>query len=205
MSDENAQDRRVARTKLAIREALVALIEEKGFDAISVRDISTRADINRGTFYLHYRDKFDLLEQTEMEIIQNVEAIILQANSLNLADFNSTDRPLPVVVSMFEYLKQNAALMHAILGLGGDFAFMERIRRTVEKNLKLGFLAGIRAVNFLVPADYLISYLLSAHFGVIQAWLQNGCRESPKEMAVILSKLSWDGPIRSTGFGLSGN
>jgi len=199
--DEDSVDRRIVRTKISIREALVALIEEKGFDAISVRDISARADINRGTFYLHYRDKFDLLEQTEAGIIQDVEEIILQANSLNLADFNSTDKPLPVVVSMFEYFQENAALMHAVFGLGGDFAFLTRIRQTVEKNLKLGFLAGIRAVNFLVPADYLISYLISAHFGVIQIWLQNGCRETPKEMAIILSKLSWDGPIRSTGFG----
>lgn len=203
MKEESPLDRRIVRTKIAIRDALVALIEEKGFDALSVRDITARADINRGTFYLHYRDKFDLLEQTEDEIILEVENIILQANSLNLTDFNSIDKPLPVLVTMFEYLKDNAALMRAIFGLGGDFAFMKRIRQTVEKNLKLGFLAGIKAVNFLVPADYLISYLLSAHFGVIQIWLQNGCRESPKDMAIILSKLSWLGPIRASGFVLA--
>ena len=200
MGESLSVDRRIVRTKLAIREALVDLIDEKGFDALSVRDITERADINRGTFYLHYRDKFDLLEQTELGIIQDIEEIILQANSLNLADFNSTDKPLPIVVTMFEYLKENAALMHAILGLKGDVTFQNQLRKAVEKNLKLGFLAGIKAENFLVPSDYLIAYVLSAHFGVIQVWLQNGCVESPKEMAIILSKLSWDGPIRTTGF-----
>jgi len=55
----SSEDRRIARTKAAIREALVALIEEKGFDALTVKDIATRANINRGTFYLHYKDKFD--------------------------------------------------------------------------------------------------------------------------------------------------
>ena len=200
MGEALSVDRRILRTKLAIREALVDLIDEKGFDALSVRDITERADINRGTFYLHYRDKFDLLEQTELGIIQDIEEIILQANSLNLADFNSTDKPLPIVVTMFEYLKENAALMHAILGLKGDVTFQNQLRKAVEKNLKLGFLAGIKAENFLVPSDYLIAYVLSAHFGVIQVWLQNGCVESPKEMAIILSKLSWDGPIRTTGF-----
>jgi len=200
MGEALSVDRRILRTKLAIREALVDLIDEKGFDALSVRDITEQADINRGTFYLHYRDKFDLLEQTELGIIQDIEEIILQANSLNLADFNSTDKPLPIVVTMFDYLKENAALMHAILGLKGDVTFQNQLRKAVEKNLKLGFLAGIKAENFLVPSDYLISYVLSAHFGVIQVWLQNGCVESPKEMAIILSKLSWDGPIRTTGF-----
>jgi AcrR family transcriptional regulator len=200
MNSDPSPDRRIIRTKLAIREALVELIAEKGFDSLSVRDITTRANVNRGTFYLHYQDKFDLLDQIEMEIVQAIEKIVLQANSLNLADFNSIDKPLPVGVSMFEYFKENAALMHAILGMGGDFAFMARIRQTIEKNLKLGFLAGMKAENFLVPSEYLISYILSAHFGVIQTWLQKGCIESPKEMALILSRLSWDGPIRMTGF-----
>jgi len=200
MNSDTSPDRRIIRTKLAIREALVELIAEKGFDSLSVRDITTRANVNRGTFYLHYQDKFDLLDQIEMEIVQAVEKIVLQANSLNLADFNSIDKPLPVGVSMFEYFKENAALMHAILGMGGDFAFMTRIRQAVEKNLKLGFLAGMKAEKFLVPSEYLISYILSAHFGVIQTWLQKGCIESPKEMALIVSRLSWDGPIRTTGF-----
>ncbi len=93
MGEDTSIDRRIIRTKIAIRNALVALIEEKGFDALSVKDITTRADINRGTFYLHYRDKFDLLEQTQAEIIQDVESIILKANSLNYADFNSVDKP----------------------------------------------------------------------------------------------------------------
>jgi AcrR family transcriptional regulator len=200
MIEESPTDRRIVRTKVAIREALVSLIEEKGFEALSVKDITIGANINRGTFYLHYKDKFDLLEQTETDIIHKIEEIILQANALNFSDFNSVDKPLPVVVTLFEYLKENAALMHAVLGLKGGVAFQTRLRQTVEKNLKLGFLAGMKAEKFLVPSEYLISYVLSAHFGVIQIWLQKGCVESPKEMAIILSKLSWNGPIRNTGF-----
>ena len=146
--------RLIMRTKTAIREALVALIHEKGFGALSVSDITSRADINRGTFYLHYKDKFDLLEQTEADIINDMENIVLQANSLNFADFNSTDNPLPIVVSVFEYMKENATLMHAVLGLQGDFAFLTRLRAKIEKNLKLGFLAGLKAQNFLVPSEY---------------------------------------------------
>ncbi len=102
-------------------------------------------------------------------------------------------------MTLFEYLKERAALVHAILGLQGGVTFQAQIRKTVERNLKLGFLAGIKAENFLVPGDYLISYAISAHFGVIQTWLQKGCVDSPKEMALILSKLSFDGPLRATG------
>ena len=200
MNESEHTDRRISRTKTAIREAMVGLIVEKGFDAITVRDITDRANINRGTFYLHYKDKFDLLEQTEDEIIRDVQNIVLQANSLNYADFNSTDNPLPIVVTLFEYIQHHAVMMRAVLGQERDFMFLTRLRNTVEKNLKLGFLAGLKAKNFLVPSEYLITYILAAHFGVIQVWLQSGCKESPREMAIILSKLSLHGVIRMTGF-----
>lgn len=200
MGEESSTDRRIVRTKVAIRDALVSLIAEKGFDALSVSDITRRADINRGTFYLHYQDKFDLLDQTEAEIIGDLEEIILQANDLNFSDFNSVDKPLPVVVNLFEYLKENAALMHAILGLKGGMAFQNRLRATVEETLKLGILAGMRADHFLVKSEYLVSYAISAHFGVIQTWLGKGCVESPHDMAIILSKLSLHGPLRMTGY-----
>ncbi len=193
-------DRRIVRTKTAIREALISLIEEKGFDAILVSDIAERANINRGTFYLHYQDKYDLLDKTQTEIVEDFERIILQANSLNLSDFNNVEEPLPVIVLMFEYLKENASLMHAIFSLEGGVRFQAQIRQTVEKNLKLEFLAGLKERNFLVPSHYLISYTISAHFGVIQDWLERGCIELPREMAIILSKISWFGVVRSTGF-----
>ncbi|MHC1783440.1 MAG: TetR/AcrR family transcriptional regulator [Anaerolineaceae bacterium] len=108
MLTQKPLDRRIIRTKLAIHEAFVFLIKRKGFDAMLVSDIAEQANINRGTFYLHYQDKFDLLEKTQTEIIANVERIILQANTLDLSAFNSVEKPLPVIISVFEYLKENA-------------------------------------------------------------------------------------------------
>jgi hypothetical protein len=113
------------------------------------------------------------------------------------------NKPLPVLVIVFDYLKENAPLMRAIFGLQGGAEFQGLIRKIMEKSLKIGFLVGIKTEKFLVPGDYLISYVISAHFGVIHAWLQKGCPESPKEMALILSRLSFDGPVRSTGVILS--
>ncbi len=200
MSASSPLDRRIARTRLAIREALVSLIETKGFDALSVRDITETANINRSTFYLHFQDKFDLLEQTEQEIIQDIQAIILQTDSLSLANFHLTQQPLPVMVQMFEYFQANAALVRAILGIKGDIAFQIQLRKAIEQNLsKIGFFEGINSQNFLVPSEYLITYVIAAHLGVVQIWLKKGCLESPQEMALILSKLSLEGPFRAVG------
>lgn len=194
-------DRRVLRTKEAIREAFISLIEKKGFEALTVTDITMQANINRGTFYLHYRDKYDLLEQIEAEIIRYVEKLLLQANSLKLEEYQTADQPLPAMVTMFEYLKENASLMKAILGLKGGIAFQDQVRNAAERNLKLGLMVGMKPVRFLVPREYVIAYVISAHIGVIQEWLQNGCVETTREMALILSKLSFKGPFRVIGIG----
>lgn len=196
-------DRRIVRTKLAIRDALVALIKEKGFDTLTVRDIVARADINRGTFYLHYKDKFDLLEQTETEILEGIQHIFLQANSLDSGNVAKSESLQQFLIIMLEYVKEHANLIHAILGLQGDYSFIARIRSMLEQNLKEGALSGLNAENFLVPREYLIAYVFHAHLGVLQSWLAAGCKETPQEMARIFFQLSFDGPMRATGLDIN--
>lgn len=77
-------DLRVIRTKESIRHALVELINEKGFEAIKVKDITTRAKINRGTFYAHYQDKFDLMNKCEEEIMLDMSAITKRTSQVSL-------------------------------------------------------------------------------------------------------------------------
>lgn len=196
-------DRRIVRTRLAIRDALVALIKEKGFDALTVRDIVARADINRGTFYLHYKDKFELLDQTETEILEGIQHIFLQASLLDAGSVNKTEDFQQLLIILLEYVKDHAKLIHAILGLQGDYSFIARIRSMVEKNLKLGALSGLNEENFLVPREYLIAYVFHAHLGVLQSWLAAGCKETPQEMARIFFQLSFEGPMHATGLDIN--
>ena len=196
-------DRRIVRTQLAIRDALVALIKENGFDALTVSDIVARANINRGTFYLHYKDKFDLLEQTETEILKEIQQIFLGANSLRAGESNTVEQLQQLAIMLLEYIKEHADLMHAFLGLQGNYSFITRIRSMAEQNLKLGALLGLKEENFLVPREYLLSYVLHANLGVLQAWFVSGCKESPQEMARILFQLSFEGPIRAVGLNIN--
>jgi AcrR family transcriptional regulator len=195
-------DRRIQRTKASLREALITLIEEKGFETLTVTDLTTRAGINRGTFYIHYQDKYDLLEQTEAEIIQDIETILQLAQPLSLADLQKRELPLPLTVQLFEYLKKNASLLHAVLSLKGDITFQYRITKAMERNIfTRSIFADLNQENFRVPSKYLISYLVSAHLGVIQLWLAGGCAESPQEMAETLTVLSNFGPFQALGNG----
>lgn len=199
MNQPQAVDRRIARTRLAIQNALVALIQAEGLDAITVRDIVSLANINRGTFYLHYKDKYDLLEQTEAEILQNLQNLILQAKAIHMENSNGTEQLQQLLILILEYVKEHAELMHAMLGLQGNYSFITRIQRTVEQNLNLGILAGLTADKFSVPRQYLIAYVLHANLGVLQTWLAGNCQEPTREIARVLFRLSFDGPMRAAG------
>jgi AcrR family transcriptional regulator len=191
-------DRRIYRTREAILDALIYLIDEKGFESISIKDITDRANINRGTFYLHYHDKFDLLDQTENEIIERMKEILLSEGTWGFEEYINSGKPMPVIVSLFNYIKSRARLMHAILGLKANPNFQGRLKKAIESNLYyLGVFTNRNQTDLLVPGEYLVSYVAAAHMGVVQVWLENNCRETPEEMALILSQLSFNGPFRA--------
>ncbi|MGV3464039.1 MAG: TetR/AcrR family transcriptional regulator [Heyndrickxia sp.] len=202
MRDINT-DLRVIRTKESIREALIELIEEKGFEAITVKDITSRAKINRGTFYTHYQDKYDLMTKCEEELMQEMADRIIKNVPSIIAELGTnppTTAPFTILISIFEYLDKNRGFMKAVLGPKGDLSFQTKLKKFIWKNLfdsnKTPF---IKQEDFLVPAEYLISYIASAHIGVIQQWLNSDREESPEEMARILSTITMNGPFFAAG------
>lgn len=193
-------DRRTIRTKKMIRSALAELINEKGFNNMSVTDLTQRADINRGTFYLHYIDKYDLLEKVENEIIQEIEDKTNHINSINILNIDTLNEPLPFMVKLFEYFKENSVIIKSILGPKGDPTFESKIKKFIKTNL----FDKQKSKNFsindaLVSEEYFIQYILSADLGVIKHWLEENMKESPDEIALMLVRMSLLGPLKSMG------
>ncbi|KOY82829.1 TetR/AcrR family transcriptional regulator [Lysinibacillus macroides] len=199
-------DLRVVRTKESIREAFIDLIEEKGFEAITVKDITTKAKINRGTFYAHYQDKYDLMTKCEEKILRELTDMIVENYSDILADLNTNQpvtTPFTILTSIFEYIEQNRRFMKGMLGSKGDLSFQTKLKKFVWNSI---FESNhhsqhplIKPEHFLVPPEYLISYVASAHIGVIQQWLHSDSAESPQEMARILSTITINGPFSAAG------
>lgn len=197
---KSENDRRAKRTKRVIKEALSELIEENGFNNISVTDLTTRADINRGTFYIHYTDKYDLLEKVENEIMQEIQEHIKGIDYINILSLNVIDEPIPYLVKLFEYFKENAGFMKAVLGPKGDPLFQRKLKDFMERALfEKNQVKFINKENLLIPEKYVIAYIVSAHLGLVQQWFESGMDKSPKEMALILCKMSILGPFRATG------
>ncbi|MDB3084071.1 TetR family transcriptional regulator [Clostridioides difficile] len=198
--NKTSSDRRTIRTKKMIRSALAELIDEKGFNNVSVTDLTQRADINRGTFYLHYVDKFDLLEKIEDEIIQEIEEETKHLDSVNMMNIDASNEPLPFMVKIFEYFRDNSVIIKSILGPKGDPTFERKIKSFIETNLfEKQKLKNFNIDEAVISEEYFIQYILSADLGVIQHWLEKDMKESPEEMALILARMSLLGPLRALG------
>lgn len=198
----NNTDLRIARTKELILAALIDLIDEKSLDAITVRDITNKAGINRGTFYAHYHDKFDLVATYEDEIMAEIakiakESILEYISSADLDELTI----LPQAVTLFECFYEHGEFLRAILSPKGDLSFQTRLKDFVWDKLFSNNPedAIYREGKLLVPGEYLAAYISSAHLGVIQQWLNTGKQESPEEMARILFMIAANGPLYAAG------
>lgn len=193
------QDRRILRTKHEIKEAFISLLEEKSFDSITVRDLSERANINRGTFYLHYLDKFDLLEKCEEEIFSKILSIFDADAMIDILQGRDMLVRLPFFIQIFEYLQEEAAFMKVILGPNGDPSFQEKIRQVFVNNIHENILPAFDVDTIRVPIALFTTYISSAHLGVIQYWLNTGMKESPEEITSILFNIMMNGPVKASG------
>lgn len=194
------EDRRIVRTKKALRRALIELMEECGFDGFTVNDLCIRADINRGTFYNHYHDKDALLAAFENEFFQDMEHFQEEMGNLSMAaviKVGVTRKPLPLLVELFDYLREQGDFLHAVLDAGGDASFGPRLRDSVCTNLVQCILHE-RYRNSDDPfVGYYVSFFASAYLGVITRWIETGMKESSEEMARVCMRLLFIKPGES--------
>lgn len=193
-------DRRQARTKQLLRKALLDIIAEKGVDGITVTDITSRADVNRGTFYLHYQDAPDMLNQIMTDITASLLSKMQEMDPAEMRQYAKKDIPYPNLVQLLAEFAHNADFLKVILGPKGDPAFAEHILNEFTNRIS-SRLSDWQPIDedMLVPRDYLIAYISSANFGVIKHWLNTDVKLSPEEVTLILMRISNLGPMTTTG------
>jgi len=173
-------DRRVRRTQKALRDALTQLLMEKSLKEISVIELVEQADINRGTFYLHYRDIYDLYASIEEEIVREFFEIFRKHHRGGAS-------MMPIIIEAFEYLGRNADICRFILGSEGS-EFLDRLIETGKPQTASEWEQLFPGVS---PADHELYYtfITSGCVGLIRRWFKAGLRESPKRMAEIARTL----------------
>lgn len=165
-------------SKAAIKTALLTLLQEKSFEAISVTDIAKRAAINRGTFYLHYLDKFDLIEQMVKEVTDEITAILLTPS-------DSLDLPLYRVLL---HLKTHHELIH-ILTSSSAIDLPKELTNFLLTLFQRSprFLAAISQEG--MTTEYSLISFCGSVSAVTQHWLERGCPESPETLTQMMAQL----------------
>jgi AcrR family transcriptional regulator len=175
-------DPRVVRTRQQLRAALVSLIEERGFDALTVQDITDRAELNRATFYLHYRDKHDLLENSLRDAIDELMSD-LGASPDEQRQLVGDESPRPIK-AVFEHVAQHAQFYRVMLSAEGVPAFSAGVRDYMAE-ITLRWLTALQPHprQSRVPLEIVASSLSWSLLGVLIWWLEHDRPHPPDYMA----------------------
>lgn len=194
------EDRRITRSKLALKSALISMMEEKGFENVTVNDLCAKAGLNRGTFYNHFKTKEDLLWALEDEVMDDLVTFQEEMRKVSLTSLSFyviSKKPLPFLVSLFDYLRLQGDFLHAVLGPGGDIRFGPRLRDSICTNLIQSILHERYRKSNDPLVQYYVSFFASAYLGVIMRWIETGMKESSEDMARIAMRLLFIKPGES--------
>jgi AcrR family transcriptional regulator len=177
---EKKVDRRIQRTQQLLRDALIELIVEKGYDDVSIQDITDRANVARTTFYLHYRDKEELLLNSMIEIYDDLDANMDKPPLPNGLLPDGT----PAEIIIFQHVAENVALYHVLLVKPGFGVFINRaidyLAEMFEEHINDCFPAHkipVQSIKMVVYGE------AGRLIGMVCWWLKNGLQPSAKEMA----------------------
>src|SRR5258707_6810383 len=184
-------DLRVRRTHANLREALIDLIEEKGFDAVTVGDIAERAMVNRTTFYRHYPDKYALVtgifEEAVNQIFseigplpENLEGLLSSESEFDAKAVQSyIDSQLAAWSTFFEHIAKHARLYRVMLGKRGSSWFTVQIRdyfaEAIRSHARTLSASGLKVTNDpnASPPQVVIITLAHLLVGMLACWIEN--------------------------------
>ncbi|GAX46567.1 TetR/AcrR family transcriptional regulator [Pseudolactococcus reticulitermitis] len=165
-------DRRITKTRCAIEMAMSDLLKEKTFDQITTTELVKRAGISRSSFYTHYQDKYEMIDQYQRVFFAKIEAIF---------DENGTDIH-NAIFEIFDFLYQDSVLS-ALLSENGTREIHIYLRQKFKALLKTVISPHLgRQTLDKVRIDYQTTYSAHAIFGMVQLWIKRGKKESPREI-----------------------
>jgi AcrR family transcriptional regulator len=188
-TDTETQDRRVRRTQNLLAKALIALTLEKGYEAVTIRDITQRADIGYATFFRHYRDKDELLEDVLDVVLAELVDVVIQPPAPE-AD------PATIGTLIFRYVQEHSEVCRVLLDSRGSTALVQRMieagsLRVLQDNVPLP--------ESVVPPEVAANHLVASSVALISWWLEREMPYPPERMGVIYAELIYR-PTRAVAF-----
>jgi AcrR family transcriptional regulator len=188
----HSEDRRLIRTRHSLEDALMALVTQKNYEAISVQDIVNQANVGRATFYLHYRDKDDLLLKSLKtmfdELVEHIGPVPKRA---------TPDDAAPVKL-LIEHVAANRERYRFLVSSASTSSMMRRVRNYIaahfERRLKM-----IAPKPARLPLNIASAYLAGALISLLIWWLEQEKPPAPIEIEGIFRRMALVGAIDALG------
>ena len=176
-------EHRVQTTKKLLRDALLTLLNEKPLRNITVKELCAHAHLNRGTFYAHYRDVYDLMENIEDEMktafFAALEPMISGTEPLS---------PPKLTKKVFECIETNADLCRVAIGPYGDKEFTRRLlRESRERSIQSCLRAFPNADRWQIEAYF--TFVAGGCYAMMDRWIRRDLRESSTVLADAAEKI----------------
>ncbi len=186
MKDEHL-DRRTKKTRRLLWEGLAKLMLKHDINEITVKDLTEAADINRSTFYIHYKDIYDLLASIEAELLEEFDEL-LSCNMDSSADVHS--QILPVLTALYHRLYEHKGLVSAFLGPHGDVSFIYSLQELLSSKITAWWTEDSPDPSL---SPFYSAFCFSGCIGIIKEWIKTGYKKKPDEMAEITAKMLING------------
>ncbi len=180
-------DRRVQRTRKLLRESLMELILEEGYDDISIQNITDKANLGRATFYLHFKDKeellLDVMDQFMADFLDQVPQF--SENQWRLEEIKP-------IVKLFDFAAENYDLYRIMIIGSGGIAASRQLHHSIAGNIKACIESEIKELNAepIVPVDFIANHFAGSLLATIYWWLDNDLPYSVDEIARWFQKVN---------------
>lgn len=184
LSVERKENRRVRYTRMALRDSLLAMLAEQPINKISVSRICEEAEVNRSTFYLYYKDVYDLLDKIQNELYEELEQAILSSNQLAPR--------VELLSKVYGVVYANQDLCRVIFSANGDKSFLRRVGN-IHRDMMISEWKKLSSNVDQKMLEYLFSFSSHTNIGMMVEWIENDFQETPEELAQMVSRLLMGG------------
>lgn len=181
-------DHRTRVTKMLLRKAFTDLLRQKPIQSISVKELCQTAGINRGTFYAHYTDVYDLRRQMEDEMMADFQ----EALKPLLSGDNGDTTSLKITAGIFQCLKDNADVCAMTVGPYGDKEFLTRLIKIGKEKYAESYRRYFAHATAR-QLEYYYSFVCGGCISLLEKWLADGMNPGAEEMAAIAEEIMMQG------------
>ena len=195
-------DRRKRKTRKAIFDACVSLMQEKEFQNITVNEIVARADINRGTFYLHFVDKYDMMNSFENEMIGKIEDVIL--NNIPKKQFEELfiQSRYDTVVEILKCYEQNKELLHLLMRSSHSASFQAKLRDKLKFVVTEKIFPNFENLELQIPTDLLVILFTSISLSLAEYAQQSETPIDAEKLGEFFINVMLHGPAKMLGLNI---